>query len=127
MPKPKKPSTRPLRVSMLDVAREADVSESTAYNCMKPEPPTKYTEATVTRVRKAAEKLGYRKAGGVTQSQVAQELGVSHTTISLAFDPRGRISDAMRAKVLRKAAEMGYEYQGHQRREQPAHRQKVKA
>ena len=122
MSKPRKPPARQLRVTVGDVAREADLGESTVRHCLSESPSKMYPEATVARVQAVAKKLGYRKQVGVTQKQLAEALGVSHTAVGMAFDPRGRISEELRQRVLAKAEELGYVYQGYQPRKQAVER-----
>jgi LacI family transcriptional regulator len=45
----------------------------------------------------------------VTLKDIADQLGVSITTVSRALNGRGRISDATREEVRKKAAELGYD------------------
>jgi DNA-binding LacI/PurR family transcriptional regulator len=44
----------------------------------------------------------------VTLHDIARKLGVSYVTVSLALRDRGRISDALRAKIKRVAGELNY-------------------
>ena len=44
----------------------------------------------------------------VTQSQIAQKLGVNQRTVSIALGASGRISEKMRQRVLSTAQDMGY-------------------
>ena len=46
---------------------------------------------------------------GVTLRDIANELGISVTTVSRAITGRGRVSPATRETVLNKAREMGYD------------------
>jgi|LSQX01.2.fsa_nt_gb DNA-binding LacI/PurR family transcriptional regulator len=45
----------------------------------------------------------------ITLKDIADELGVSVTTVSRALNGRGRISEATRRQVMEKAAELGYD------------------
>lgn len=47
-------------------------------------------------------------AGKVTMQDIADALGISRNTVSKAVNDKGVLSDAMREKVLKKAAELGY-------------------
>jgi DNA-binding LacI/PurR family transcriptional regulator len=44
----------------------------------------------------------------ITLREIARELGVSHTAVSLALRNRSGISEAQRSRITAKAAEMGY-------------------
>ena len=44
----------------------------------------------------------------ITVRDIAKEVGVSHTTVSLALRNNPRISDKLREKIQNKAKEMGY-------------------
>lgn len=122
MPKPRK-STRHYRVTVADVAAESGYGESTVRNCLSERTVKMYPETTVAKIKAAAEKLGYRKGNqGATQKDIAEALGVSHTAVHLAFTPGGRVSDELRTKILAKAEELGYDYQGYQPRKQAVER-----
>ena len=54
-------------------------------------------------------------ARSVVARQVAETLGVSISTVSRAFTPDAVIAEATRRRVLRKAAELGYEPNPHAR------------
>lgn len=100
---PTKPAT------IRDVALAAGVHETTAHHALK-RGSERVNPATVARVLKAAKKLKYesRDPGAPTYSSMARELGVSHTTVSMAFQEGSRISDELRAKILAHAEKVGY-------------------
>jgi DNA-binding LacI/PurR family transcriptional regulator len=54
------------------------------------------------------ETSAFQRKGAVTLRDIAQEVGVSHVTVSLALRNHPRISTATRLRVKKKADEMGY-------------------
>lgn len=101
---PSKPAT------VRDVARAAGVHETTAHHALK-RGSERVNPATVARVLEAAKKLKYEARGpnAPTYSSMARDLGVSHTTVSVAFREGTRISDELRAKILAHAEKVGYQ------------------
>ena len=55
-----------------------------------------------------AKKLGCMKRMDITIDDIANELGISVSTVSRALNNHPRISDATKQKVVRKAKELGY-------------------
>ncbi len=46
---------------------------------------------------------------GITQKEIAKNLGISYMTVSRALKSNGYVSDALKQRVLEYAKEMGYE------------------
>ncbi len=47
---------------------------------------------------------------GITQKEIAKNLGISYMTVSRALNSNGYVSDALKQRVLEYAKEMGYEH-----------------
>ena len=102
MPKP--------RSTMVDVANEAGVSYSTVYHALSPSGTKVIAADTRKRINAAVKKLKFKPIDHqrVTKASIARDLGVSHTTVSLALAGSERVSAKTRKEIKTHAKKVGY-------------------